>query len=330
MKKNSFKLDPQLSIVIGIFIIFGGIVFTINKQAETTWPYFVLVLNNTFMNILIFGILLTWLEKKRRRRHLNQSYLEQLEDFRFWRSEEGVWRKVGILRRLRNLEAHLPDLSGIELENAMLESWDLTGLKMNHANLTNGFLWQSDVSKTNFERAVMERIYLENTVINDTNFTKTYMAMADCRETGGKNALFICANLESSLFGNARLTNCNFEGANLEKVSFESADLSGCLFYNAHMTGCNFAGANLDGCDFRNTDLGGVLNLTAVQLEQAVIDDTTKLPLELQTERENLLDRMKTKQPSPVRSHFEAGTPHYRTKPNIKDHQRSRSILDQF
>lgn len=330
MKKNSFKLDPQLSIVIGVFIIFAGIVFTINKQAETNWPDFVLVLNNTFMNILIFGILLTWLDKKRRRRHLNQSYLEQLEDFRFWRSEEGVWRKVGILRRLRNLEATLPDLSGIELENAMLESWDLTDLKMNHANLTNGFLWQSDISRTNFERAVMERVYLENTVINHTNFTKTYMAMADCRETNGKNALFICANLESSLFGSAQLEDCSFEGANLEKVSFEKADLKGCLFYSAHLTGCNFKGASLSGCDFRQADLSGVLNLTAPQLEQAIIDDSTKLPLELQTERDNLLDRMKTKQPSPVRSHFDTDTPHYRTKPNIQDHRRSRSILDQF
>lgn len=330
MKKNSFKLDPQLSIVIGIFIIFGGIVFTINKQAETTWPDFVLILNNAFMNIFIFGILLTWLEKKRRRRHLNQSYLEQLEDFRFWRSEEGVWRKVGILRRLRNLEANLPDLSGIELENAMLESWDLTDLKMNHANLSNAFLWQSDVSKTNFERAVMERIYLENTVLNDTNFTKTYMAMADCREATGKNALFICANLESSLFGNAQLHGCSFEAANLEKVSFESANLANCLFYNAHLAGCNFSGASIDGSDFRNTDLSGVLNLTAGQLEHAIIDDSTKLPLELQTERDNLLERMKTKQTNPVSSHFEGGTPHYRTKPNIKDHRRSRSILDQF
>ncbi|CAM2005139.1 pentapeptide repeat-containing protein [Acanthopleuribacter pedis] len=330
MKKNSLKLDPQLSIVIGIFAISGLLVYFINKQAGTVWQDFALVLNNTFMNILIFGILLTWLEKKRRRRHINRGYLEQLEDFRFWRSEEGVWRKVGILRRLRNLEAQLPDLSGIEMENAMMESWDLTDLRLNHANFTNAFLWQSDVSRTSFERGIMERVYLENVTMDGTNFDKVYMVMADLREACGKKAQFMCTNLEMSIFNGARLEDCSFEGANLEKATFEGAVLKDCMFYHAHLVDCNFKDADLQGADFRQTDLSGCSNLSYAQLEQAMIDETTKLPLELHAEQEDLLKKMKQQNHGPVRAHFDNNVPHYRSKPNLQDHRRSRTILDHF
>ena len=96
-KTSGLRIDPQLSISLSLFAVLGVVIAFFNKAVGTEWGSFVLVLNNTFMNIFVFGIVLVWLDKKQRRRRLTKTYLEQLEDFRFWRSEEGVWRKVGIM-----------------------------------------------------------------------------------------------------------------------------------------------------------------------------------------------------------------------------------------
>ena len=205
LKKHPLKLDPQLSIALAIFLVSGILIGISNSHAETTWPQFVLVLNNTFMNILVFGVFLTWLDKKRRQRHLHKNYLQQLEDFRFWAGEEGVWRKVGILRRLREMDAPLPSLSGIEMANAMMESWNLSGLTIEHANFSNAFLWQSDLSRSSLQRSILERTYLENATIDETDFTKCFMSQADLRETCGQNVRFICANLEMAMFQSSKL-----------------------------------------------------------------------------------------------------------------------------
>lgn len=69
------------------------------------------------------------------------------------------------------------------------------------------------------------------------------------------------------------------DGANLSRANLAKADAT-----NASFRGANFEGANLAGTILRGADLSDAKNLTIEQLEQAVIDETTKLPPELLAE----------------------------------------------
>jgi uncharacterized protein YjbI with pentapeptide repeats len=75
----------------------------------------------------------------------------------------------------------------------------------------------------------------------------------------------------------ARVRRTDLSHTNLTRANLSHADLSG-----ANLRGANLAGAILTGTILRGADLNGVINLTKEQLANAVIDDTTILPSELQ------------------------------------------------
>ncbi len=56
--------------------------------------------NGLFFDLLIFGILLTIYDTWSRRRERINTLHDQLDDFWDWKSEEGILRKVGIIKRL--------------------------------------------------------------------------------------------------------------------------------------------------------------------------------------------------------------------------------------
>lgn len=65
----------------------------------------------------------------------------------------------------------------------------------------------------------------------------------------------------------------NLSGAILKGADLSFADATGALF-----VGADFEGALLEGTILHGADLSGAINLTESQLQQAVINDETKLP----------------------------------------------------
>ena len=75
----------------------------------------------------------------------------------------------------------------------------------------------------------------------------------------------------------------DLQGAFLRRTDFSRANLTGANlshadFTNAIFRGADFKDAILDGTILRGADLTNVKNLTSLQLEKAVLDETTKLP----------------------------------------------------
>ena len=68
----------------------------------------------------------------------------------------------------------------------------------------------------------------------------------------------------------------NLAGAILRGANLSNADATGAVFRDA-----DFAGARLSGTILRGADLRGARNLTVQQLADAVIDDATLLPVEI-------------------------------------------------
>ena len=74
----------------------------------------------------------------------------------------------------------------------------------------------------------------------------------------------------------ARVRRTNLSHANLTRANLSHADLTG-----ANLRDANLAGTILSGTILQGADLSGVKNLTKEQLAEAVIDETTILPVEI-------------------------------------------------
>ena len=82
----------------------------------------------------------------------------------------------------------------------------------------------------------------------------------------------------------------DFSGANLQHANLYIADLSGADLSkadlrHADLDGTSLHGANLTGADLRGVNLTTVVGLTREQVESALIDDKTKFPSYLETQK---------------------------------------------
>lgn len=113
-----------------------------------------------------------------------------------------------------------------------------------------------------------------------------------------ENADLRYAQLKEAHIIAAELQNANLEAANLEKADLSAAELQGAKFIltvlrsayltgaqlqNAVLRGADLLKADLTGADLTGADLSGATGLTRKQLQDAVFDDTTRLPPHLIT-----------------------------------------------
>jgi uncharacterized protein YjbI with pentapeptide repeats len=84
----------------------------------------------------------------------------------------------------------------------------------------------------------------------------------------------------------------NVVGANIRRTNLSYTNLSGADLTDANCSFVNFRGANFKNAKLIRTKLIGAIltdakNLTKAQIEEAIIDDTTKLPGYLLAEMRN-------------------------------------------
>jgi uncharacterized protein YjbI with pentapeptide repeats len=82
----------------------------------------------------------------------------------------------------------------------------------------------------------------------------------------------------------ARLDSAEVQGASLQRARLDSASLRWTILDGATLTGASLVDTDVDGASLRNanlkgTDLSSVRNLTAAQLVDARIDESTRLPV---------------------------------------------------
>ena len=323
--KRFQNFDPYLTISIIVFILFSLVLVWLNRLTDTSWHDFVTEMNGMFLDLFMFGILLAWLDRKWRRSEKARGYLEHLEDFRFWRSEEGVWRKVGLIRRLLDMGQTLPSMEGIELETAILPETHLNGTNLKHANLGRTFFLGSHFKNVSLQRANLEKAYLEKMTMQDVDCSFVYGKLIDLRKAQLNDLNLVCANLEGSLFNEARLDTVDFEGCNLTMVNFHQAVIDHGNFHATRCKGTDFHETALNRVDFRGADLSGSINLTREQIRTCCINEETQLPPDL-NEIRSQLETISETDFGPVRSQYPDGVPRYRAKPDEDEGFGSRRL----
>lgn len=81
------------------------------------------------------------------------------------------------------------------------------------------------------------------------------------------------SNFEGADLEDGNFRNSDFEDTNLRWADLDGADLRGSDFEGADMNGVEMAGT-----DLRGADLSGALNLKQAMLDDACLDETTRLP----------------------------------------------------
>ena len=122
---------------------------------------------------------------------------------------------------------------------------------------------------------------------NNDNTTQSYKSLSgvDLNFASMSSAYLYRANLSGASLSNATLDGADLREATLNLAALSNADLTGAILRQATLDGAALYGANLTGADLReatlngavlsNADLTGVEGMHEVQLNGALIDNTT-------------------------------------------------------
>jgi len=178
---------------------------------------------------------------------------------------------IGPYDNLENASLAGVSLSGVDLENAMINQADLSGADLANADLTNAQLGASDLSGANLTDADLNTFYVNDLTLTGANLSGTRFAyngyltgVVSGGITGTPANLPYYPNGQYVLGGGDLAgPGADLAGANLASVNLTGAS----LVANANLSDANLTGANLTsaalGADLSGTELAGA-NLTDI------------------------------------------------------------------
>ena len=239
-----------------IFFIIVALIwfFVLKKTDELTddifkqsfWGSVLVEAHGFFMDIILFGIIVTFYESLTERRNEIERLKEEIDDYRHWNEPEAMYRIVGCIKRLNKQGVTIINLKFCFLEGAYLANLDLNGADLRHTNLRG-----SNLRVTNLQGAYLRRADLQNAKLGGT-----HLQGADLRGVNLKNTNLREVNLQGA----------NLEGANLEGANLENADLQ-----KASLNETNLQGANLVGVKIENLAELKIINKNSKKEHKALL-----------------------------------------------------------
>lgn len=171
-------------------------------------------------DIAIIGLLIFWLNNRGETKQRIRTYLDEIEDFRLWDSEESAFRTAGNIKRLNRHKIYDINLHDSHLAKTNMNGVKLTKANLNNANvnnsiLSNSILDEARCNQTNFENCNLNQVSMVNIYANGANFRDSSLVQAKMDK-----AFFIRAD-----FTNAILMNVNLQESELTEAVFDDANL---------------------------------------------------------------------------------------------------------
>lgn len=256
--KKWFKspVKTAFSILLLTGLVVGGLSFP--HYGVDFWGNVLVEAHGMLMDIAIIGILILWLDQRRDKALQAERYIDAIDDFREWKSEEATYRIVGNIKRLAQI-----GITEIDLYNCFLKKANLSGFDLKHCSL-----WGADLGNANLRAAILK----------DSKIGGAYLGDAILRGVDLRNA-----DLQRSRCMRTDFRGADLRGASLIRTTFREALLRGADLRNADANSTDFTGSCL-----RQAKLHNVLNLTPEQLMKACDLRTAHLDEHL---REEILDK---------------------------------------
>ncbi len=225
-------------LVLSIVVFSLSLPFYVN-DLELFYENILIEAHGMLFDLLVIGILLVWLNKSGERQIRIKRYMEEIDDYRHWKSEEASYKIIGNIKRLNKDRITQVDLYNSYLKNANLNYVDLTGSNMNYVVLDDATMINSMLMRVRLNQAS-----LKNAKLNKADFRGSFLGGANCEA--------------------ASMIKCDFENAQLIKTNLQNAFLMDANFKFAMLAGTDFTMANL-----MKADLRGAQGLTVEQLSTA-------------------------------------------------------------
>ena len=279
MAISSIKVDDRIRSLIFLFFIFIFIVIIATilydilplTIAYSLWGqdsfYAGLVTNmhSSAIDFLFFSIVLYIIMTKHEKHGKIKQYQENIDDTRFWMSEEAAFKNYANIRRLQELGINSIDISKCTLSYT----------KSKNLNFSNSKIMGAILDFANFE---------------GSKFSQTSFRGAFAISTSFNNVKIIECSMDY-----IKLKNGKMRSSYLDDVSFEKAELDDTDFHSTVFTNCNFKNSSLQGCNMERTDLRKSRELTIEQLlsckslKYARLDE--ELEIEIRAIRPELLGK---------------------------------------
>ena len=164
-----------------------------------------------------------------------------------------------------------PDLTGLSMPAATLD-----GIDLSHARLKGATLIRSKLTGADLRHADLRDAKLHEIVLND----------ADLFRANLENAVLASAKLRRSRLYGANLTGAQITVVDFRKADFREArlintDLRESVGIGASLEGADLTGAELKLCNLSDCNLEGTRGLTSRQIERAIVDANTRIPVSL-------------------------------------------------
>ncbi len=246
---------------------------------------------------LLFGLYLTWRRITATERNVEIAQEGQITE-RFTRAIEqlgAVHEKTGE----PNLEVRLGGIYALEriAKDSKNDHW--TVMEVLTAYVRENSPWDYQGDEPGERLSAIRREPLDHRQRTAVQAILTVVGRRVCgdhekgqvlnlQETNLHSTDLSAANLKGVNLWGANLKETNLSEANLEGTNLASSNLTGAVFRYANLTGVDLGVVDLDTTDLLSANLSGAQllgarGLTEEQIQEAIVDDETKLPDYLQT-----------------------------------------------
>lgn len=113
-------------------------------------------------DLFVTATFLLWLNKRLEKNREIRKYHEEIDDFRYWKSREAMYRIVGNIKRLEK-----NGVTKINLRRCLLKHAPLRGVKIIGANLRQVKLQNAILGESKLEEAILDKANLEGEDFRD-------------------------------------------------------------------------------------------------------------------------------------------------------------------
>ena len=174
-------------------------------------------------------------------------------------------------------------IAQVETEMEVGGCLELTGINAVGANLVGYNLRNTCWDRSDLRGATIVRADLSDSTFVDSTLTQANLDSVDARGANFYQADLVLANLSRADLQGANLLAADLSTATLQGTDLSGADILGTNLQNALLLGTDLSDATVSGADFSGAVLSGanlatVRDLTAEQIEPAIVDSATRLP----------------------------------------------------
>lgn len=194
---------------------------------DSFYAGFITNIYNSVLDFLVFSIILFVFLGRHEKTDKIQLYRNNIDDCRFWYSDEAAFKNAGNIRRLQNL-----GISSLDLSKCTLQK-----IKLKKESFVDSRFMGACLNDTNFDGSIFSKSDLQGATANKASFNQVTLSGCNLKYFEFQESQMLSANLSKCDFTKSKLCKSTFHATKLKDCTLEGADLTDCVFERADLRG---------------------------------------------------------------------------------------------